>query len=87
MLEIFDTPAVVVYYDTVVRNIRNMVESLAEYKIAHRPHIKVHKSVTLAKLQLELGAKGITCAKISEAEVMANAGITDILIANEIIGD
>lgn len=86
MEELFDTPAVIVYYDTVVNNIKKMVNGLQAQEIAHRPHIKVHKSTMLAKLQIELGAKGITCAKISEAEIMVDAGIQDILIANEIIG-
>lgn len=52
----------------------------------HRPHVKVHKSPWLARKQIEAGAKGITCAKVSEAEVMVDGGIDDILIANEVIG-
>lgn len=64
---------------------------MAEYfrgKKAHlRPHVKVHKSPLIAHKQIRAGARGITCAKISEAEVMAQNGIDDILIANEIVGD
>src|SRR5208337_1078016 len=57
-------------------------------KKAHlRPHVKVHKSPLIAHKQIRAGAIGITCAKISEAEVMAQNGIDDILIANEIVGD
>jgi D-serine deaminase-like pyridoxal phosphate-dependent protein len=52
-----------------------------------RPHSKTHKSPMLAHLQLAAGAIGITCAKLGEAEVMAQAGIRDILIANQIVGD
>jgi len=81
------TPAVVVELGIAERNIRNMIANTAKYGIAHRPHIKVHKSVELARLQLSLGAKGITCAKLGEAEVMALGGIDDILIAFPIIGD
>jgi len=52
-------------------------------KKAHlRPHVKVHKSPFLAHKQIAASAKGITCAKISEAEVMVNSGIDDILVAN-----
>ena len=80
------TPAVWINLDTAYRNITKMVQENEKYGIAHRPHIKVHKSSFLAKKQIELGAKGITCAKISEAEVMVNAGITDILIAYPLIG-
>jgi D-serine deaminase-like pyridoxal phosphate-dependent protein len=51
-----------------------------------RPHSKTHKSPMLALRQLQAGAIGITCAKLGEAEVMAAAGIQDILIANQIVG-
>jgi D-serine deaminase-like pyridoxal phosphate-dependent protein len=63
-----------------------MIVMLKTQGIKHRPHIKAHKSVLLAKMQIEHGATGITCAKLSEAEAMMDGGITDILIANEIIG-
>lgn len=72
--------------NVVERNIRNMTQLLARAGVSHRPHIKTHKSVELAKLQLELGAKGITCAKLSEAAVMADAGIRDILVAYPLVG-
>ncbi len=87
MYETLPSPAVVVELDTVERNIRAMLENAARYKIAHRPHIKTHRSVRLAKLQLGAGASGITCAKLGEAEVMADAGIDDILIAYALIGE
>lgn len=87
MYDEFSTPAVVIELNTVERNIREMVQANAQYHIAHRPHIKPHKSIQLAKLQLELGAKGITCAKLGEAEVMAKAGIDDILLAFPVIGE
>ncbi|MGI6235249.1 MAG: alanine racemase [Christensenellales bacterium] len=82
----FDTPVAIVDADKVKRNISKMIEKLAAYGISHRPHMKSHKTTYFAKLQLEMGASGITCAKISEAEVMVDSGINDILIANEIIG-
>lgn len=84
---ILETPAVVVDLDVVGRNIDRMIAGLKSVGIKHRPHIKTHKSVMLAKLQIEKGACGITCAKLGEAEVMIDRGITDILIANEIIGE
>src|SRR4030095_8818215 len=55
--------------------------------VANRPHIKTHKSPMLAKLQIAAGAKGITCQKLGEAEVMAEAGIDDILISYNLIGE
>ncbi|MDD4569414.1 MAG: alanine racemase [Tepidanaerobacteraceae bacterium] len=65
-----------------LKDIAIMIKSKAK-KI--RPHIKTHKIPELAKLQIELGAKGITAAKVSEAEVMAAHGIDDILIANQVV--
>ncbi len=81
------TPYVTIDMDIVEQNIRQMLETVTPVGIHHRPHIKTHKSVFLAKKQLEMGCKGITCAKLSEAEVMAENGITDILIAFPIIGE
>src|SRR5213075_1407712 len=51
-----------------------------------RPHFKSHKCTGIAKLQMTAGAVGITCAKLGEAEVLADAGIRSILIANQIVG-
>ncbi|WP_230875596.1 alanine racemase [Paenibacillus campinasensis] len=80
------TPAVVVDLDIAERNIRRMADVVRSAGIRHRPHIKTHKSVYFARKQLEAGCAGITCAKLGEAEVMAEAGIDDILIAFPIIG-
>ena len=87
MYESLPTPAVVVELNAVENNIRSMLEGAARCQIALRPHVKSHRSVQLAKMQLALGAKGITCAKLGEAEVMADAGIDDILIAYPLIGE
>ena len=53
---------------------------------ANRPHVKTHRSVEIAQRQLALGAAGVTCQKLGEAEVMADAGITDILVPYNIVG-
>ena len=68
------------------KNVRSAVEELSKYGLSHRPHIKAHKSIELALLQQKLGCKGITCAKLREAEVMASGGLKDMLIAFPIIG-
>lgn len=86
MYDYLPTPAAVVELDIVERNIREMINNAAKHGLSHRPHVKTHRSSELAKLQLSYGAKGITCAKLGEAEVMAANGITDILIAYPIIG-
>lgn len=86
MYDYLPTPAVAVELDAVEQNIRTLIGQAKQHGIAHRPHIKTHKSVELAKLQLQLGASGITCAKLGEAEVMADHGIDDIFICFPLIG-
>jgi D-serine deaminase-like pyridoxal phosphate-dependent protein len=81
-----DTPALVVDLDKLERNLRRMASRAKEAGVRLRPHIKTHKSPWIALKQLELGASGITVAKIGEAEVMRKHGITDILIAYPIVG-
>ena len=54
--------------------------------VANRPHIKTHKSPVLAKMQAAAGAKGITCQKLGEAEVMVEGGLDDILISYNLLG-
>jgi len=82
-----DTPALLIDLDTMERNIEIMAEFFERHTSNLRPHTKTHKCPVLAHKQLRAGAKGITCAKLGEAEVMAGAGISDILIANQIIGE
>ncbi len=79
------TPALLLDMDAVERNIKKMAEYFHGKKATHRPHVKVHKSPFIAHKQISAGANGITCAKVSEAEVMAYSGINDIMIANEIV--
>jgi len=81
-----DTPAVVIDLDVMDQNLLRMSEYCRNHQINLRPHTKSHKIPELAKKQIENGAVGITVAKIGEAEVMLNAGITDILIAYPIVG-
>ena len=87
MYDNIPTPAVVVELDQVTENLKQMQTLTKAHGIAVRPHIKPHKSVYFAMQQLELGAQGITCARLSEAEVMADYGIHDILIAYPLIGE
>lgn len=79
-----ETPALILDMDLVERNIDTMQQLLAGTGQALRPHYKSHKCAYLAHLQMEAGAKGITCAKLGEAEDLAACGIQDILIANQI---
>src|SRR4030088_3346518 len=83
----YGTPAAVIDMDRVERNIPRIQDACDTAGVANRPHIKTHKSPMLAKLQIAAGAKGITCQKLGEAEVMAAAGIDDILISYNLIGE
>ena len=82
-----NTPTVLIDRDIVERNILRFQEYCAQKKIALRPHIKTHKLVELAQLQVAAGAVGINCQKLGEAEVMAAHGLDDILITYNIIGE
>ncbi len=81
-----DTPALVIDEAVALRNVERFQVHCDRVGIRVRPHVKTHKSVHFAKAQIAAGAVGITCQKIGEAEVMAEAGIDDILIAYNICG-
>src|ERR1700730_14458494 len=83
----YGTPVAVIDMDRVERNIARVQAACDAAGVANRPHIKTHKSPMLAKLQIAAGAKGITCQKLGEAEVMADAGIDNILISYNLIGE
>jgi D-serine deaminase-like pyridoxal phosphate-dependent protein len=83
----FGTPAVVIDLDRVEANIQRVQKICDAVSIANRPHIKTHKIPGLAKQQIAAGAIGITCQKLGEAEVMADAGINDIMVSYNLIGE
>ena len=82
-----DTPAVLIDLEVLERNLRRAQEYLNEHGIRFRPHMKTHKIPQIGRMQVEFGAVGLTCAKIGEAEVMVDAGITDIFLAYPIWGE
>jgi len=86
IIERFGTPCSVIDLDIVDRNIATAQNRCDNAGVANRPHIKTHKSPVLAKAQIDAGARGITCQKLGEAEIMADAGITDIIIATNLLG-
>jgi D-serine deaminase-like pyridoxal phosphate-dependent protein len=81
-----DTPALWVDLDQMEANMHALAAYLKEAGVAWRPHTKAMKVPAIAHKMLQAGAIGITCAKLSEAEAMAAAGIQDILIANQVVG-
>jgi D-serine deaminase-like pyridoxal phosphate-dependent protein len=81
-----ETPAILVYLDILDSNLRTTAELAREANVKLRPHFKTHKSVWIAQKQMEYGASGVTVAKLGEAEMLLEAGITDILVAFPIVG-
>lgn len=80
-----DTPSVLVDLDVLERNIAELADLARGAGVALRPHIKTHKTPEIARMQLAAGAIGVTCAKIGEAEALADAGLADFFIAAPIV--
>lgn len=81
-----DTPALIVDLDVMDANLSRMQAYCDQHGLGLRPHIKTHKIPALAQKQMDLGAVGIACQKIGEAEVMADAGMLDIMIPYNLVG-
>jgi D-serine deaminase-like pyridoxal phosphate-dependent protein len=82
-----ETPAVMIDVDVLDRNLQAMAKYCTTHNLSLRPHTKTHKMIEIARLQLKYGAPGITVAKLGEAEVMAEAGITDIVVVYPLWGE
>jgi D-serine deaminase-like pyridoxal phosphate-dependent protein len=85
-VEELETPVLTVDLDRVERNIASLQAYCDEHGIAFRPHTKTHKSPEVARLQIDAGAVGLTCQKLGEAEVMADAGFADIMVTYPLVG-
>ncbi len=81
-----ETPALLIDLDRLERNLREAAELAAAHGKELRPHIKTHKMVQVARRQTELGAVGLTMAKLGEAEVFADAGFGDLFVCYPIVG-
>jgi D-serine deaminase-like pyridoxal phosphate-dependent protein len=81
-----DTPALVIDLDAFERNLKRMADSVRQAGVRLRAHAKTHKSPVIAAKQIALGAVGVCCQKVSEAEVMVDGGILDVLVSNEVAG-
>jgi D-serine deaminase-like pyridoxal phosphate-dependent protein len=81
------TPALILDVDILDRNIHRMAQRAQAARLQLRPHAKCHKSSFIAKRQLAAGAVGVCCAKLGEAEALAEAGIDSVLITSPIAGD
>ena len=85
-LSSLETPCIVIDVDLARKNIQAMQEKVSAAHCRLRPHIKTHKMPLFSLMQIEAGSDGITCAKVSEAEVMADGGCRDIFIAYPMVG-
>ncbi|HXM39727.1 MAG TPA: alanine racemase, partial [Bryobacteraceae bacterium] len=81
-----DTPALLVDLDAMERNLQRVADYTRQHGLRLRPHTKTHKSPRIGRRQLDLGAAGLTVAKVGEAEVMLEAEPADILVAYPVIG-
>jgi D-serine deaminase-like pyridoxal phosphate-dependent protein len=81
-----DTPALLIDLDAFERNLKRMADFAKSAGVRLRPHAKTHKSPDIAARQMALGAVGVCCQKVSEAEVMVAGGIGDVLVSNEVAG-
>jgi len=86
LLKEIDTPALIVDLDKFEANLARMMTAVSGTGVRVRPHAKTHKSVEIARQQVEAGAIGVCCAKLGEAEAMLAGNINDVLITNEIVG-
>jgi len=82
-----DTPSLLVDLDRLEKNLDRMAQMARSADLELRPHTKTHKTPEIARMQLERGAVGIAVAKVGEGEVMAEAGIEDIFVANQVVGE
>ena len=81
-----DTPALLIDLDAFERNLARMADAVKKTSANLRPHAKTHKSPIIAQKQIQLGAVGVCCQKVSEAEAMVRGGITNVLVSNEVAG-
>ncbi len=80
-----ETPALLVDLDIMERNMDKIMEFLSQGTVGLRPHAKTHKTAPIARMQIEKGAVGITCATVGELEVLVDGGIKDALIPTGVV--
>ena len=85
-LDEVDTPALVIELDAFERNLKRLADAVAGRGVRVRAHAKTHKCPEIARRQIAAGAVGVCCQKVSEAEVMVDGGVADVLVSNEVVG-
>ena len=81
-----DTPALLIDLDAFERNLDAMAERISAAGVRLRPHSKTHKCAVIARRQMALGAVGACCQKVSEAQALVQAGVSDVLVSNQVVG-
>ncbi|MGH8738385.1 MAG: DSD1 family PLP-dependent enzyme [Burkholderiales bacterium] len=81
-----DTPALVIELDAFERNLKRLSDAVAGRGVRVRAHAKTHKCPEIARRQIAAGAVGVCCQKVSEAELMVDGGVADVLVSNEVVG-
>ena len=81
-----DTPALLIDLDAFERNLKRMADAVSKAGVRLRPHAKTHKSPIIGLKQIAHGAIGLCCQKVSEATIMVEGGVQDVLVSNEVIG-
>jgi 3-hydroxy-D-aspartate aldolase len=85
-LDEVDTPALLLDLDAFEHNLETLERTLAGREVRIRPHAKSHKCPRIALIQMQRGAVGVCCQKVSEAEALVDGGVTDVMVSNEIVG-
>ena len=85
-LEEVDTPALLIDLDAFERNLQHLADAVAGSSVRLRPHAKTHKCAVIGRRQMALGAVGVCCQKVGEAEAMVYGGVSNVLVSNQIVG-
>ena len=85
-LEEVDTPALLIDLDAFERNLRHLAKAVEGSEARLRPHAKTHKCPVIGRRQMALGAVGVCCQKVGEAEAMVYGGVSNVLVSNQVVG-
>ena len=85
-LEEVDTPALLIELDAYEANLRRLAEEARAAGVNLRPHAKTHKCAVIGRQQMAMGAVGVCCQKVAEAEAMVYGGVSDVLVSNQVVG-
>jgi len=86
-IDAIDTPALIIELDAFEANLARMADAAQVAGVRLRPHAKTHKCAIIAMRQIAMGAVGVCCQKVSEAEALVQGGVRDVLVSNEIVGE